>query len=286
MGTCLTRLSQGNITQIDYITDNEYVITSWGEKLETRCTGKNAATISLARGVHDLVLSPSCSITSSSWTLSAISLHHLHVELIDQQIPRTHSLNLSSLLHPSYIYRPESPLQPLARIEALPLDLLRAPLLKPIPWQQNTNTLQIILIVIILALLGAISAYVAWLNRSRCPPLPCCSYPQFKPIVLPTSHPRTENPSLAKFSNVSKSPTVTLTNNSALLAAEGIPEAKFREMLNAFDQVDTRRGATPSAQRKRHSRYDSDPDNTVSTVPLTGPDVPSYKDLRAQLPNE
>jgi hypothetical protein len=111
IGSCPTRLTHGNTTQIHYITDNEYVITSWGEKLETCCTGKNADSITLPRGVHDLVLSASCSITSTSWTLSAIALHHLQVTLVTQQLTRTNSLNLSSLLHPSYsAYSPESPL--------------------------------------------------------------------------------------------------------------------------------------------------------------------------------
>ena len=286
MDTCPTRITRGNASQIDYITDNEYIVSSWGEKLETRCTGKNAENLYLPRGVHNLIVSPKCSVTSASWTLSAISLHHLHVALITRELPRAQALNLSSLIHPSYsLYTPESPLQSLARIESLPLELLRAPLLKEIPWQQNSNTLQTILIVLVLLLLTLIVAYVAWHYRKHCPLDPCSSCKRAPLNILPTTH-LPQSLALEKLAvGPSMSPSST-ANQMLAGATDGLPDSFFREMLRNFDRQDTRRATTPNSQRKRRSRYDSDPDHATSSAPLTTTQAPTYKDLRAQLPDQ
>ena len=51
MGQFPVTFSPGNSSMLYYLSDNEYVLSTWGTSLEARCTGKNAQTITIPKGV-------------------------------------------------------------------------------------------------------------------------------------------------------------------------------------------------------------------------------------------
>jgi hypothetical protein len=162
MGSCTLGFSTGNTSKLYYLQDNEYIISTWGETLEARCTGQNAKTLTLTLGVHDLILHPSCSISSRTWSASAIAIHQLNYHLVNLQLPRVNALNLSALLNnPSFKNTPFTPLHAQRGLVPIPLADLQHIRTAPLDIPPSDNLVRNIMILVVLALFIMGGAYLS-----------------------------------------------------------------------------------------------------------------------------
>jgi hypothetical protein len=170
MGRCPVELRSGNTSQLYYLADNEYILSTWGDILEARCTGHNSHTVNIARGVYNIILPADCSLSSPVWTISAISLHHLDIHLVSQQLPRPLAVNLSALIDPSQSLSPlVSPQLAMGSIAPIPLAALRLPLLEPPKLHEEAHHLLRNMILAISATLFAVFiTYITCMNRVYC----------------------------------------------------------------------------------------------------------------------
>jgi hypothetical protein len=172
MGKCTVAISQQPQTLLFTVADNEYVISSFGESLTTRCVGRSAIHSWLTKGIHQLYVNHSCSIFGKGWSLTSIIQKSLKLHLITRQIPRPRPLNLSALLAP-FMFRAAPPdadgsYPTLAAVDPLPLDVWTAPGLHPPNWQTQTPLWVWVLVSLTLTGIACIIAYCMFL-RYRCP---------------------------------------------------------------------------------------------------------------------
>jgi hypothetical protein len=170
MKQCPVTFHSGNLSTLYYLADNEYVISTWGDTLEARCTGKNAQITSIQKGTFHIVLPPSCSLSSPTWTISALSLHHLNFHLVSLQLPRPNALNFSSLIDPSRLSLPIlSPQQTMRGLAPIPLADLQQPYLEPLKIDAKTSHFaRDMLIAISLTLTIVLGVYFLYKQRVHC----------------------------------------------------------------------------------------------------------------------
>ena len=107
MKQCPVSFISGNKSMLFYLADNEYVFSTWGCTLEARCMGRNAQIVTVPQGVFNIALPASCSLSSPTYTISALSIHHPRIHLLTLQLPRPHPLNFSALIDPSHLFSPQ-----------------------------------------------------------------------------------------------------------------------------------------------------------------------------------
>jgi hypothetical protein len=170
MGECSVQVKSGTTSQLAYLSDNEYILSTWGDILEARCTGQNARTLKVGKGVHHILLPPSCSLSGPAWTISAVALHHLQIHLISRQLPRPNTLNLSALLDtPSTSLPLVSPLLTMSSIPPMPLAALHHTVLLSTRLKDEPDHLvRDLLIAATVTLVVLAISYIACTQRTRC----------------------------------------------------------------------------------------------------------------------
>ena len=168
MEHCHLSMVSGNGTKLYQVHDNEYIVTTWGESLTALCTNQNAKIIRLMKGTYDIVLPPSCSLSSSSWTISAIIYHHLDYHLVTKQIPRSNPLNLTALLQPHLKnYSPETPMTALGRVAPVSIAALKRLSVHNVHWTDEIDAPTSLMGTIILLGVLAAVVYCLWIQRAK-----------------------------------------------------------------------------------------------------------------------
>ena len=171
MGKCKVELVAQPQTRIYTLRDNEYVISSFGELLTTRCVGKSAIQTRLVQGIHQIHVNHSCSIFGQGWSLSSILQKSITTHLITQHLHRPHPMNLSALLSPLLalstptVFSDSYPT--LAGIEPLPLDVWTTPGLHAPHWKPATPWWTWALLVLITLVVTCLATYCLYM-RYRC----------------------------------------------------------------------------------------------------------------------
>jgi hypothetical protein len=176
MGKCTIDITSQPQTKIYVIHDNEYVISSFGESLTTRCLGRSAIHTTIAQGIHQVHVNNSCSIFGHGWSLSSILQKSLHLHLVSRRLWRPHPLNLSAILSPLLLRAQGKNRAPstaslyptLSSVDPLPLDVWTAPTLHEIHWHKQTPLWVWVLVVLGVLGIAAITTYCLFL-RYRCP---------------------------------------------------------------------------------------------------------------------
>ena len=193
-GKCKIDISTQTQTIIYPLQDNEYVVSSFGESLTTRCLGRSAIQTKIQQGIHQIHVNHSCSISGTGWLLSSILQKSLKVRLISRQLWRPRPMNLSAILSP-LLHNNHSPAAiagypgsypALAALDPLPLDVWTAPLLHTPHWHTQTPTWVWVLVTLGVLALTLLIAYCMFL-RYPCPRLSALArtwkHGRFKPRV-------------------------------------------------------------------------------------------------------
>jgi hypothetical protein len=170
MGKCHVKLITQPRTQVFLLDDNDYVVSSFGETLTTRCVGKSAVQTSLPKGVHLLHVNHSCTIFGQEWSLSSIIQKSLRIHTVIHQLARSRPLNLSAILSPIVASRPTGSTgsyPTLAAVEPLPLDVWMAPAIQAPHWRTTTPTWIWVMLVFGILAAGLLAAYCLFI-RYRC----------------------------------------------------------------------------------------------------------------------
>ena len=268
MKHCPVVFIPGNKSALYFLSGNEYVLTTWGESFEARCTGKNAQISVIPKGTFHFFLPTSCSLSGPTWTISALSLHLLSVHLSPIHLPRPHALNFSNLIHSTRLAMPSvSLVQAAGSLAAIPLDALQHPYLEPLKLDVGpSHYVRDIALALCLAIATGLIIFVLWQYRHA------CRLPTRAGISRPTRRRSSRPPSATiglaalpaelqtfytphnRASAPECSPQPTTSNHTEMVAqtlpqgtfSEGMPDAVFQQILRAV--------AGPAKPLRRTSR--------------------------------
>jgi hypothetical protein len=294
MGNCKVAVSPGNASHLSYFAANEYILSTWGDVLEARCTGQNARTVSISKGVYHILLPRSCSLSGPAWTISAIALHHLHLHLLSKQLTRPRALNLSALLASSPISLPHvSPQFKLPSLAPMPLAALRETFLRPIQFPDaQSHLLRNMLIATAILLFISVLVLLSYLHRARW--LSCLLQPESRPgrpVRATRSAPRParrvrrassqtrgnhESLELDPMSPRTSPPAGTDTTPSSAV----LPDALFQEVLRNLHVNERRAPVVTYSNRTNRKTFTTDSGPVARSPPRTHP---IYEDLQATL---
>ena len=138
MDDCTLELRTGNVSIINHVSGNEYILSTWGETAIQRCEGKHPKSIRYSRGVYKVLVKPGCNLYGALWNLQAIDLFNNSVTIDSQIFLRSNPLNLSGIMHAT-MKQYDNPIKfsKLDPVAMVPVALLKNPSIQPIRWSQH-----------------------------------------------------------------------------------------------------------------------------------------------------
>lgn len=137
------------ITQLDV---NDYVLSTWGEDIVTRCPGKNEVIRKLNVGVYNISCPADCTVSGKHWSVTGVKEYHLrkHLRLpkikIDVPITILETIQAESI---PALY-PELTKGTVPRIENVDPSVLNVSPAKSVDWHATGSVLAWMLLLIVL----------------------------------------------------------------------------------------------------------------------------------------
>ena len=168
---CQVAITKGNngtkITEISY---GEYVIVTFGEVVETRCSGKAGIREQLVAGTYLIRVSPRCVVMGNSWTMTGLIERVGHTSVAALWVKSPILLNITDIIPQNQAIKlldktPFAKLSAVARIDLAPIE--EPP--TTIDWTYHGSRMSfgLLILFIVLGVWLFLGSCILWTKRSQ-----------------------------------------------------------------------------------------------------------------------